>query len=290
MALLDIFFTAQVLFVFVVHSSTCHILDVEYSERVVSDHKDDWFGNSLATSHHKLVIGAPTDDNSRGSVMVDEGVRVKGPEGGKHFGSSVDVNQQFIVVSGEKSSPVYAYQSNSPYEMVTRLPMDGQVWSLVISDDNTIAVSHYDINNKNWLTIYQYDGSSAWNIAKKFELESKFGNPLSVYGDVIVVGAPYASDNQGLVHIFNRVGGVWEKRQTIKRHGIMFFFGMSVSIHGQHMAVSNSWQEVFTYILDYHSNTWIPNGKHSVPGRFPYVSIQNEFLVVTVTDMNRLDV
>ena len=48
----------------------------------------------LLAYYQKLVIGAPLDDNMRGSIMVDEGVRVKGPAGGRLFGlRGVDVNQ-----------------------------------------------------------------------------------------------------------------------------------------------------------------------------------------------------
>ena len=89
--------------------------------------------------------------------------------------------------------------------MVARFAIDSPVYSLVISDDNTIAVSHYDNKYDGWLTIYHYDGSSTWNIAKKFELED-WGWSLAMYGDIIVVGVPYASDDQGYVYIFNRVG------------------------------------------------------------------------------------
>ena len=113
------------LFVYVLRLSTCLAVDVQYTERVVSDHEGDGFGWSLTTSYHKLVIGSPVDDNLRGSVMVDEGVRVKGPAGGKYFGWRVDVNQQFMVVSGEYPNSVYVHRSNSPYNMVARLPMDG---------------------------------------------------------------------------------------------------------------------------------------------------------------------
>ena len=110
MALLDMFFVTQVFLVSIVHLTTCQGLDVEYSARLVSDHKGDAFGWSLATSYRKLVIGAPPspmDKNKRGSVMVDEGVRVKGPaeSDGKYFGEYVDVNQQFMVVSGENPVP-----------------------------------------------------------------------------------------------------------------------------------------------------------------------------------------
>ena len=91
----------MLLFVFVLNLSFCHdIVDVEYSEKVVSDRKGDGFGSSLATSLHKLVVGAKHDDNWRGSVTVwswfSQSVRVKGPSGGMYFGEHVDVNQQLM--------------------------------------------------------------------------------------------------------------------------------------------------------------------------------------------------
>ena len=65
----------MLLFVFAVQLSICHAVDVEYSEKVVSDHTGDGFGESLATSYQQLVIGAPNDgEHESGSVMVDEGV------------------------------------------------------------------------------------------------------------------------------------------------------------------------------------------------------------------------
>ena len=188
-----------------------------------------------------------------------------------------------MVVSVYHPNLVYVYHSNSPYDMVARFPFDDYVYSLVISDDNTIAVSHDDYINRCYsLTIYQYDGSSTWNIAQKFKLEGD-GWSLAVYGDIIVVGAPYASHKQGRVHILNRVGGVWERGQTIKQDGVIYF-GVSVAINGQHMAV-RAGGLVFTYMLDQHTKTWINNGKHSVPDNAPYVSIQNDLMVATVDDM-----
>ena len=187
----------ELFFVFAVRLSTCLAVDVEYSEKVVSDHKRDGFGWSLATSYHKLVIGAPRDDLWRGSVMVEEGVRVKGAWS---FGDHVDMNQQFMVVSCRDPYRVNVYQSNSPYDLVASFPMmDDYVCSLVISDDNTIAVSNYDHSNS-WLTIYQYEGSSTWNIAKNFKLED-WGDSVAVYGDIIVVGIA----NTSHVRMFKRV-------------------------------------------------------------------------------------
>ena len=104
---------------------------------------------------------------------------------------------------------VYVYQSYSPYNMVAKIHIeDSYEWGYVTSlDDNTIAVTHYYYISHSYnyyLTIYQYDGSSTWNIAQKFKLENR-GESLAVHGDVIVVGVPNASDEQGLVRIFNRV-------------------------------------------------------------------------------------
>ena len=107
-------------------------------------------------------------------------------------------------------------------------------------------------------------------------------------GLCVVVGASEASHNQGRVHIFNRVGGEWAEGQTIKQHehGVGFF-GSSVAINGQHMAVSAHYGVVFTCMLDQRTNTWINNGKHSVPGDDgeSFVSIQNDLMVATINDM-----
>ena len=133
---------------------------------------------------------------------------VKGPEGGWYFGNHIDVNQQFMVVSGRQPYSVHVYQSNSPYNMVARMPVGEFVWSLVISDDNTIAVSHGEKNHGYWLTIYHYDGSYTWNVVKKFKLE-RFGNSLSVYGDILVVGAPGIPRTRTCTHLqscWRRVG------------------------------------------------------------------------------------
>ena len=220
------------LLVFVVRLSTCHnTVDVEYSEKVISDRKNDWFGNSLATSGHMLVVGAPMDDNHRGSITVMEDgvrVRVKGPEkGGEHFfGYMVDVNQHFMVVNEYYPMYVYVYQYHSPYDMVARIPTgDAFIDDIVISDDNTIAVSLLEYHD-NWLAIYQYDGSSTWNIAKKFKLEDAGVSPnvlLGVHGDIIVVGVTNAFHEQGCLRIFNRVGGEWARGQTIQQGGSEYF-------------------------------------------------------------------
>ena len=143
--------------------------------------------------------------------------------------------------------------------------------AVVIFDDNTIAILHHDHDYDYWLTIYQYDGSESWHITEKFDLEFQ-GGPmdrtpsLAVHGDILVVGVPDTYD-YGRVNIFNRVGGEWYQAQTIEQHGFESF-GWSVTIHGPIMAVSAFQGFVFTYRLDEDTNTWVNNGRLSVPSEW----------------------
>ena len=56
-----------------------------------------------------------------------------------------------MVVGGLEPYFVYVYQAYSPYDMVAKIHIDsyklGFVTSLVISDDNTIAVTHFHISH-----------------------------------------------------------------------------------------------------------------------------------------------
>ena len=63
-----------------------------------------------------------------------------------------------MVVNGYEPYSLYVYQSYSPYNIVARVPLNGGVFSVVISDDNTMAVSHDDYDHAHVVSIYHYDG------------------------------------------------------------------------------------------------------------------------------------
>ena len=71
--LLMIIFTLQ-------HLHECVDEDIQFTHRVVSGKKGDRFALSLATSYHRLVVGAPLD-NRKGSVMVENRVKISAPQG-----------------------------------------------------------------------------------------------------------------------------------------------------------------------------------------------------------------
>ena len=284
----------------ILHLSTCvAVVDVEYSFKYSyegqSDHEGDLFGASLSTFNHKLVVGAPGYNDFQGSITVmPDGLQVRGPEDGKDFGGSVDMNQEFIVVSGHPD--VFVYKSSSPYNLVAKFPScglnDQELGAVVISDDNPIFISHVDENYDKWLSIYKYDGSATWHRDEKFDLESTSGphdSPsLSVHGDSLVVGLPTADhDEQGQVRVYNRVHGKWVEGQTIKQDGVQLF-GWSVAIYGQHMAVSDGYGHVFTFMFDDHTKTWVDNGRISVPNNiFSFLYLDKDMLAITVNNKGK---
>ena len=216
---------------------------------------------------------------------------MRGPADGVFFGSSVDINEQFMVVTGWKHSScyVYVYQSNSPYRMVATSPLDGHdIHSVVLSDDNTVAVTHEDYGHYR-LTVYSFDGSASWHIAEKFDLPGRGGPEfptIAVHGDIIVVGiSDTDGDHNGIAQVYNKINGKWTQGQAIKQDGVEYF-GWSVAIYGQHMAVSSKNRYVFSYSLDQYTNTWICNGRFSVPGgQDKFVSLYKDVLVVTFNDL-----
>ena len=141
-----------------------HSVGVDFVHKVESDNKADGFACSLSTSNTTIVIGASYFNNGRGSVIVDEGIRINPPQG-LDFGRQVDVNQHFIVVSGSEPDSVYVYESHFPHNLRASLPIDGEVEDVVISEDSTIAVSCWD---NHVVSIFEYDGHGMWHMGERF--------------------------------------------------------------------------------------------------------------------------
>ena len=214
--------------------------------------------------------------------MVDGGVWLNGPGDGLLFGECVGTNQNFIVASGRIPFAVYVYEAYSPYNLVARLPFHGRVFAVVISDDNTIAVSYPD-SSSYWLAIYNYDGSTSWHMAKRFKLEN-IGKSLALFGNTLAVGVPFAENASGLVRVYNLVNGEWVESQTIRENGAKHF-GWSIAMHGQHLAANSMFAVIFTYNFDAHKNIWVSNGKLTPPKvKKSSISMHKDILVATVND------
>ena len=261
------------------------VVEVEYDHKIVSDRRADGFGSSLSTYHGQIVVGAPYDNLGRGSVVVETRIN---PPRGRNFGEIVDVNEHFIVVSGRAPYSVYVYEAKSPHNLKARIPLYADVMDVVISDESTIVVCDALYQ----LTIFVYDGQDSWHVAEKLKLEEA-GQSLALNGSTLVVGVPHVSQHQGHVYVYNNIRGKWTKFQTIQQveFGV---FGTSVSLYGDHMAISSldgqsEVNVVHTYHLDPISNSWINNGRFTLPALdyFSSVSMHKDFMVATLTDVSQ---
>ena len=88
--------------------------------------------------------------------------------------------------------------------------------------------------------------------------------------------------------MYNQVHGKWVEGQTIKQDGSSYF-GWSVAIYGQHMAVSDGYGHVFTFMFDDHTKTWVDNGRISVPNNiFSSLYLDKDMLAITVNNKGKL--
>jgi hypothetical protein len=254
----------------------------------------DRFGWSVGISGNTIVVGAWSNTvNNRfwqGAAYVFE--RHQGGTDnwgevkqlldgtgarGDHFGYSVAINGDTIVVSapedrigfdGQRRGSVSIYSrnaggSNAWGQIKKRVPSDGEIadlfgYSLAISD-NTIVVGAFwdDIGfntDQGSAYILEKDrgGNNNWGISKKLIANDgaafdNFGHSVGISGNTVVVGANYddvGSNNlQGSAYIFERnQGGTnqWgQVKKLIASDGkAEDIFGQSVAIDGDTIVVS----------------------------------------------------
>ncbi|PCK03745.1 MAG: hypothetical protein COA42_19900 [Alteromonadaceae bacterium] len=142
---------------------------------------NDIFGQAIALDDDIMVIGAPSDDNSAGSVHVllkeDDGrwgepevVRAADRIDGSDFGQAVAISGNFMAVGAPNANAGRVY-------IFTRLLGDWEQSALIEADG-------------------RQDGD-------------EFGASLSLIGNTLVVGAPGRDDDKGRAYVYSRSGNNW---------------------------------------------------------------------------------
>lgn len=202
-----------------------------------------YFGTSVAISADTVVVGAPYEDgggaNNSGAAYVF--VRSGGVWSHQAYLKShnAGVNDLFgfrVAVSGDTVA-VGAHNE------------DGSGTGIDPADDN-------DASNSGAAYVFARSGST-WNQQAYLKPHNtgagdEFGRALAVWGDTVVVGAPYedgsgtgidpADDNDmtnsGAAYVFVRSGGVWSQQAYLKAHNTgNDLFGSSVAIHGDAVVI-----------------------------------------------------
>lgn len=99
-----------------------------------------------------------------------------------------------------------------------------------------------------WEIIEEATLSAPQSMGADYNSSNEFGSSIVISGDTIIVGAPGLPDapglpaygNPGLVSVFKKIGGTWERTQDIQIPGNEYFadgFGYSLAISGDTLII-----------------------------------------------------
>jgi Ca2+-binding RTX toxin-like protein len=232
---------------------------------------DSQFGSSVAISNDWLVVGAPWDNGTDGSVSVYEPdgaggwshvQLLTGEDDGGQFGHAVALSGDRIVVgapnvpSGEGALPgaAYLFEFDGTGWSGGKLPASdleaGDRLGISVAIDDGVVVVGVSGNPRNVdpgaAFIYELSGG-AWIEVASASGEAdgvEFGHSVGVSGDRVVVGArfdgQFPNGNAGSVYVFERdPGGGWDQGSKVVADDFSAgdFFGSSVAIEGDRIVV-----------------------------------------------------
>ena len=232
----------------------------------------DWFGHSVSVHDDLVAVGAHfNDDNgsASGSAYVYEKVNGVWTEtkltasdaaAGDRFGYSVSVHDDLVAVgavlnddNGSNSGSAYVYEKVSGVWTETKLTASDAAagdWfghSVSVHDDLVAVGAHFnDDNGSASGSAYVYEKvNGVWTETKLTASDAAagdyFGYSVSVYDDLVAVGAVLNDDNgsaSGSAYVYEKVSGVWtETKLTASDAAAGDYFGRFVSVHDDLVAV-----------------------------------------------------
>ena len=236
----------------------------------------DYFGNSVSISGDRMVVGSYMDDdmgNNSGSAYVFEWTGTNWTETAKltasdgaasdYFGYSLAVSGDRIVVGayydddmGANSGSAYVFEWNGTNwtETAKLTASDGAAGdffgsSVVASGDRiVVCASSADAKGADSGAAYVYERNGmTWTESAKLTASDgaasdRFGTSVSVSGNRIVVGAPYADakgSDSGAAYVYERNGTTWTEsaKLTASDGAGGDRYGYSVSLSSDRIAV-----------------------------------------------------
>jgi len=196
---------------------------------------EDKFGQAVAISGDTMVIGAPQNDSNR--------IGVNGEDDGFPIGIS-DSGAAYVYIRENNEWMLQAFikppERISPFLFGARVAISGD--TIVISSAGVPPLAPFSDRPKR---VYVYTRfSDIWSLqttlsSGSFDYEDGFGGSLSISGDTIIIGSPFAiySDEvgSGIATVFTRNENIWSKEATLTASNggqgvIGDWFGFSVAI------------------------------------------------------------
>ena len=240
----------------------------------------DRFGGSVAIYGDTIVVGASSYNGGySGSVHVfvrngdnwSHQAKLLAPDGeaGDRFGNCVTIYEDTIVVGaygdddigfGSGAVHVFVRSGEEWINQAKLLAPDGEAsdsfgWNVAIYRDTIVVGVPWDDDNgyrsgsahvfirsgKNWT-------HQAKLLAPNGSSLDRFGASVTIYVDIIVVGAPWDDDNgsySGSAHIFVQSGDDWTHEPKLLAPGGAKGeeFGESVAIYGDTIVIGAQWDD-----------------------------------------------
>ncbi len=212
---------------------------------------NDEFGHDVAIEGDLAIVGSWIDDTaivSSGSVYVyrfdgldwieEQNLVSPTPLAGDRFGNAVAISDDVIVVAasdaddaGPNSGEVHIFRHNGSSwiwedTLAPTSIQDAQFgYDLSMDGDRFIIGARFDdgVNPRTGTAyIYAWSGSS-WDLQQKLTAfdgatDDVFGNMVSIYGDLALVGSPQdddLGDNSGSAYLYRWDGSLWIMDQKI---------------------------------------------------------------------------
>ncbi len=256
-------------------SGTAYLFDASTGQRLhelrPSDGAaGDYFGEAVAISGDRVVIGARHDDDlgaSSGSAYVFDAmtgqqlIKLLPSDGGAldMFGMTVALSGNIAVIGAAGDGvcgSAYVFDVSSGQELVKLLPSDGAqgdrfAWGLDIDDSLAIVGAYFDDDNgQNSGSAYVFDARTGQQLRKLVASDGApheyFGFGVGISDDRALVGAFFDDDNglySGSAYVFDVVTGQQLAKLLPPEGREGDEFGKRVSISGNRALVGSEYHD-----------------------------------------------
>ncbi len=210
---------------------------------------DDWFGVSLSVFEDRLIVGAPAYeredfggsayvfgyDSASGMWKQEDRMVADEADPGSRFGHAALLYEDFAVIGAfshnRGAGKVYIYSrdgESGQWEETNQLvAFDGGQgtqfgYSLGVNDESLWVGAIGASNGVGAVYTFDFDFSTnTWSGVNKLhageeKLRSGFGARIASSGDLALIGAPYADNNLGTAHVFERNDeGAWSETAVL---------------------------------------------------------------------------
>lgn len=240
-------------------------------------------GTSVAISGGVAVVGANNESSLTGAAYVfvepatgwvnmTQTATLTASDGvaGDGFGQAVAISGDTIVVAAQNLSTVYLYvkpvggwtNMTQTAKLTASVPTSRFGLGLAING-NTVVIGAYGTDQEGTAYVYEKPGREWVDMQQTGELlaptKGDFGLAVGVSGNTIIVGAPTAFSQYGVVYVYTKPSGGWtsvhptaELVSAVRSAGSNFGGAISISdstvIVGAFLANSERTGEAFIFI------------------------------------------